>query len=632
MATPFDSFGYNDATQTVARAVALSEIAGISTPSTSGGKVDSSPRPLGVATSAAALRRMIEGDHWLDGAGWIGPRPGPMDEGASDALALIHAAFMSENALADVIDRHVAGVLGREPEFGFTVRRHLKNTDTPTPTEQALIDEAEAAVTEWWDARKVHAIVQGYVRTLLYARRAPARLYVPRGKLAPVNVDDGSGRVRTVKQVPRAADVAEGLSFVWPDAPLPENATVAVDEDTKESIGVVIYTGGQNVQGTNSGTRRAECVYSSGTGKTIIKQLDEGTAGAGAVVPLEFGGRLTMYEMSRSRFITPQMVQIQRGINLTLTALGRNVVTAGWLERIIANAQMPKGWTRDAATGKLVQADGAPTKHTTGGGVTLYLTGQKQVEEATGKTTLATPTVTFREPGQASPLVETLETLYRAMLREAKQEHVLMAQMVASDTSREQARADYQATLRATATEVNALGRWLVETALAMAEAFVGEPGRFTKTLRATFDVSIDTGPITSDERTAIDASVTAGTLAREAAMSAAGVADVDAMIEQMNNDPLNRLELGIKRATMLAQLTTAGADLVGAAILCGFTPKEAAALVPKFADPANPNADPNAPPKPGDPAPGGPPPSDTPPADAGQGTGGNGNNSGGGA
>jgi hypothetical protein len=564
----------------------------------------------------------------------MGPRPGPLDDGASDTMALIHSAFISENALADVIDRHVAGVLGREPEFGFTVRRHLKSEEKPTTAEQALIDEAESSVTEWWDARKVHALMQGYVRTLLYARRAPARLYVPRGKLAPVNVDDGSGRLRTVRQVPRAADVAEGLAFVWPDAPLPENATVAVDEDTKESIGVVIYTGGQNVQGTATGTRRAECVYSSGTGKTIIKQLDEGSTGPGAIVPLEFGGRLTMYEMSRSRFISVQMVQIQRGINLTLTALGRNVVTAGWLERIIANAQMPQGWTKDA-TGKLVKSEG-PAKHTSGGGVTLYLTGQKQVEEATGKTTLATPTVTFREPGQASPLVETFEALYRAMLREAKQEHVLMSQDIkASGKAREQARADFESTLRATAAEVNALGRWLVETALAMAEAFVGDPGKFTKTLRATFDVAIDSGPVTSDERIANDASVAGGTLSREGGMAANGVADVNAMIAQMNADPLNKLELGIKRATMLQQLTAGGADLVGAAILCGFTEEEARSLVPTFADPANP-ANPNAPRPPGAPAdpnapaPGNPAPSDTPPADSGQGTGGNGNTSGG--
>jgi hypothetical protein len=77
-------------------------------------------------------------------------------------------------------------------------------------------------------------------------------------------------------------------------------------------------------------------------------------------------------------------------------------------------------------------------------------------------------------------------------------------------------------------------------------------PGSSPKRFRATFDVAIDTGPVTSDERTANDASVTAGTLSREGGMAANGVADVDAEIAQMNADPLNKLELGIKRATML--------------------------------------------------------------------------------
>jgi hypothetical protein len=88
-----------------------------------------------------------------------------------------------------------------------------------------------------------------------------------------------------------------------------------------------------------------------------------------------------------------------------------------------------------------------------------------------------------------------------------------------------------------------------------------------------------------------------------------------------------------------MQQLTAGGADLVGAAKLAGFTEEEARSLVPKFADPANPNAgtrpppgaaaDPNAPPAPGT-KPAAKAPSDTPPADAGQGTGGNGNTSGG--
>src|SRR6185436_5041486 len=126
--------------------------------------------------------------------------------------------------------------------------------------------------------------------------------------------------------------------------------------------------------------------------------------------------------------------------------------------------------------------------------------------------------------------VEAQEALYRAMLREAKQEHALMSQSVnASGKSREQARADFQMTLEPTASEINVLGRWLVETALAMAEAFASTPGKYTATLRGVLACVIDTGPISSDERAAIDGSVKAGTLSRETAMSLEQVQDTAA-------------------------------------------------------------------------------------------------------
>lgn len=615
MATPFDRFGYVEAQQTVARAAALSAAVGASSLPVHGtGRVSSSDRPITVSTSVEALRRMIEGDHWLDGTGWIGPRPRPLDVGYAETMAIIGEGFISENALADVIERHINGVLGREPDWKLTVRRALDNKGKPTAAEQTLIDEAESALTEWWDARKVHAALHDLVRTLLYARRAPARLYVPRGKLTSVNREDDAGKLRTVREVPLAADITAGLAFVWPDTPYPERATVSVDEDTKESIGVVLYNAGESVTGMAAPKPRAEIVYSSGTGKTIIRQTSEGDATITSPAVLDFGGRLTMYEMAGARFITPQMIQLQRAINLTLTALGRNTVTAGWLERIIANAQTPSSWIKDEETGRMVYK---PSSHITGAGTTTYLKGLEEIDESTGKKAFSTPTVTFREAATASPLVETFETYYRAMLRSAKQEHVLMAQNVdASGKAREQARVEFVATLRRTAAEVNACGRWLVETALAMAESFAGTPGRYTDTLRAAFECQIDAGPVTSSERTANDASVEAGTLSREGAMAANGVADIDAMIEQMNADPLNMLTRLKLQGEVMVLLTSAGASLEGAARKVGMTAAEAKMLVPVFSEqpkPGDPN-DPNAPPAPPPP----PDPTDTPPTDSG--------------
>lgn len=605
MPTPFDSFGYVEATQTVRRSDTSGSLTPLMFNTMGAGVADSAARPVNLGGMTQLIRAMLDGDMWLGGFGWIGPRPQPTDDGYSETLRLLHQGFISENALAEVIDRHVAGVLGREPQWGFAVRRHIDNDQEPTDEEQTLIGEAEALVTQWWDARKLHKFLNSATRTLLYARRSVVRLYVPQGKIVSENVTDpqNPARVKTVKVVPRVADVPAGLAFVWPDGPMPELSTVSEDPDTKESIGVVLYRAGQNVMGTGGSREIAELTYlaepnAGGDALTIIRQASTGQTDV--TVRLNFGGRLSMYEMTRAPFVTTQMIQLQRALNLALTALPKNVIQAGWLERVIANAQMPGKWVSDAnaAGGK----KWVPDKHVTGGGATTYLRGLKQEDLTTGSVSYATPTVNWREPSPVAPTVEAQEALYRGILREAKQEHTLMSQDVkASGKSREQARSDFEMTLRPTAAEVNALGRWLLETALAMAEAFSFNFGKYTNTLRATFDCQIDTGPITDLERTAIDGSVTAGTLSRETAMSLEGIADPAAEIARINAQPGADLEIVTKQLAAIAAAATAGLDIEGAAIAVGMDPKVAKKLVPQFTAPELDENGKPIPPKPGD-------------------------------
>ena len=38
-------------------------------------------------------RRMFDGDHWLDGDGWIGPKPDPVEEGFITTMELLKLGF-----------------------------------------------------------------------------------------------------------------------------------------------------------------------------------------------------------------------------------------------------------------------------------------------------------------------------------------------------------------------------------------------------------------------------------------------------------------------------------------------------------------------------------------------------------
>lgn len=596
MPTPFDNFGYTEATQTVSRSTQLAALSGVVlSPITGQRSVDSAPRIIAPTSGAHLIRAMLEGDHWLGGIGWIGPRPDANDEGYMNTMTLLHAGFISQNAIGEVIDRHVSGVLGKDPNWSLTVRRALKPTEKPTDEEQKLIDAAEAALTEWWDTRKVQKMMHALARTLLYARRATMRLFVPRGKLRAMNVADDAGRVRTVRVVD-APDVRAGLAKIYPDNPLPENACVVEDPDTRELLGVVLYDRGQTVTGAGAPEMVAELTYlgdpeSSDQPKTIIRQAAQNARGAGAAT-IDLGGRLPMYEMTRTPFVTSQMFQLQRALNLSLSALPRNVITSGWLERVITNAQMPGRFVEDRtkASGKRW----VPDRHITGAGTTTYLKGLRTTD-ANGADTYKEPGIQWRQPTEVTPTVEAQEALYRSILREAKQEHTLMTQSVnASGKSREQARADFEMTLQPTAEEVNGLGRWLLETVLAMAEAFAGTPGEYTGQLRAVFECVIDSGPITADERSALDGSVEAGTLSRETAMARGRILDVDAELARIQADPSSQLEAIAQRTTAWSSLVGQGADMEAAALAVGFPEDIAAALVPDVEDP--PEDDPNDP------------------------------------
>ena len=213
-------------------------------------------------------------------------------------------------------------------------------------------------------------------------------------------------------------------------------------------------------------------------------------------------------------------------LNLAKTMLARNVVLGGFLERIILNAQLPGEYVEDATTKKKTFV---PSPLKTGAGTTNVLAGLP-VSDATGRVTgYATPTVMYRDPVPVTTFNDTADAAYQGMLEEVHQLHAAIAgDATASGESRRQARADFEASLGATISEVEAAGRWLLETALAMAAAFANQPGRFDS-LRATFTCRVDSGPISADEQKETRENVAAGLLSKETGMVRVGIDDTDA-------------------------------------------------------------------------------------------------------
>jgi hypothetical protein len=507
----------------------------------------------GMIGGYAINRRLYDGDHWLDGvdgstdgAGWIGPRPSATETDYQSVLTEIRRAFISKNAVREVVERHIGGVVGQEPSWKLTPRRALGKVpkkrdippaaptpaegddpdveelpddavqmvdEEPNPAEQALIDEAETALTEWWDVRGAHGIIQDVIGTLLLARRGILRLFVPPG-LTETNKQTGG------LEIPKN-DLAQSLARIYIEGPDPTQATVVTDKPTQRQAGIHIY------RDEESKVDKAELVYLNDQGQTIIRILDNTDAGA-ATAPLDLGGRLTIYEMKRAALVTPQVRQQQYLLNMACTMMGRNVVLAGFLERILLNVQLPGVYEGEGVDRRFV-----PDTFRVGAGTTNALMGATYVDEM-GITRMATPSVVYRDPVPVDTFVATKADAYTSILEETDQLHAqISGDATASGESRKQARADFEMSLLDTQEQVNRAGRWLLETLLAMAAAFSGQPGKFAE-LRAVFECRIDTGPMGADDQSQVRENVKAGLMSEETGMARIGIDDVDAELERI--------------------------------------------------------------------------------------------------
>lgn len=476
-----------------------------------------------------------QGQMWRDGQAWLGQKPPADSIGYALQLAAIEAAQVGENVTAEVVHRHRTGVLGREPRWGFVPRRALKDGEEPSAEEATLIDEAEAALTEWWDQRKPLDTLQTALPTTLLTKRAPLRLLVPSG------LRNEQGQVVLPQLQPDETPVAAALDFIYFEAPDPESAGVFTDDDTRRDAAVFRYTVyADTVPGlppTGQGEDRAQVAYVDDQRQTVIRTLGKD----GVVeesIPLPLGGRLPLYELKREALITPQFRQLQKALNLTHTKMIANVNTAGSLDRSLINL-MPPGVTVDSAgqpwqegvsTGKKIFR---PSPLVTGGQSNVFR-GLEIRDKEGNLTGYSNGAINYHEPSPVDTFTATRQEVRSAALGQVAQGHVVISgDATASGESRKQARAEFEASLEMTKTALDDAGRWLLETALSLAAIFAGQAGRYDA-LRCEFGVIVDAGPLSAAERQQTVAEYEAGLASKETALSDLGRDDVAAELSRI--------------------------------------------------------------------------------------------------
>lgn len=283
-------------------------------------------------------RKFYDGDHYQEGDAWVGPRLDDNDDESAAVMLEIEETLVSHPAIEEVTDRHKDAVT-TEPDWTLIPVRHLEEEEEPNDGEKRLMDEAEAALTDWWDDKDVLGQMQESVIDFVLGGRGLMRLMVPEGELV-VGPEGG------VPTVPRG-DLGESLERIWPLFIEASMGEVFRDPVTMRQIGVYAYEVVDVI--TGEPTQLVELTYlEPGTKNTVIRVvgLQSSRAGRDQItdfgrVTMDLGGRLTMFKMQSKRLITEPVLSNQKLLNMDLTMMSKNVVLGGFLERIILNGQPP---------------------------------------------------------------------------------------------------------------------------------------------------------------------------------------------------------------------------------------------------------------------------------------------------
>lgn len=474
MGKPFTTYDYDDAANLVGSKVSLprtgtrdfplTQSTSTTTTSTLGFHLRRSP-------TAISATEFYNGNHWQDDEGFIGQLPPRSLPGAAQIKADIQAGFVSENVIKEVVKTHVGGILGREPSWSVLPESAKTSADRDRETGDTL--------TPWWNKRKGLKDLQKALRIALCEGISVRRVFFPRSL---------NGTTVNVR------DLAAAMKLIHFETVYADRGGVFTDPDTQADIGIFLY---EEHDANGDVTRNcAELSFLNEAGNTVCRVVrDDDTSNDYG--PYQLGGHLLIYQLELEPMITEQVQSSQRGVNLAHTQMMRNVNLAGSRERTITNAQPPLPRTDKptitSATTKI--ADGRfPGTYKTGPNAVNFVMGVPIRDENGEIKGYTNPNVNVTEPVSVESFEKTIDKEKEAIYSQCQQRHVLIVDKAdTSGRAREVARKEYERSLKESKTELDACGRWQVETGLRLGAQLSNQVSRY-RSLRADFNCLIDAG------------------------------------------------------------------------------------------------------------------------------------------
>lgn len=539
-------------------------------------------------------KNFIQGKHWMDGAGWVGP-PDRSSPAYTASLQKIGFQFTFRDAINEVANRIVNGVAKQEAKLG-TAPRNIRISRPETDiagreSERKAAQGLVAMCSTWWENVGFHEKLKEAIKRSRWAvtkdgqhGRACLRLWIPTTQLQEIPEEERESRgiPAGTRRVPNGS-LETTMMRIHVDAPDPEACTIVLDDETQQRASLFSFK-----RDNKDLIEIAWVEYNpdGSPGDTIVRILgSKGEGDTDEEYRWSLGGRLPVIEMRAPLLITEAVRRQQKRLNFFETSLMRNVETAGFPERHITNAepsgilvlQDPKNiqpYATREINGQIYEIH--PVPRVMGAGITTESVGITLTDED-GKKTIATPGVHRFDPVDPAGTIRACRHAYQTLLEEANQAHILIVgDATASGVSRQQAEGDHISDLSDTKGPAESMVRETLETMVAMASFFSGASQNNLLTLfRITAKMFLTPGTPNADQQRQAMELWEHGAIDTTEMLSRIGIEDTTEMEVALASDPMVRLVYLDRRAKTMDALQTAGWTFEGAAAAVGFTEEE---------------------------------------------------------
>jgi hypothetical protein len=309
----------------------------------------------------------------------------------------IEAGFISNNLIKECVDRGAAGIVGLLPHWYLRSGESANINDPVSAEREPLLIEGEKFIQTWLDQMIKYAALGDDEKDSNPLMQAVTQMDVT-----------GKGYLR-LYQPRRYKGIRDTSLFNRIRLHCPPQGSVHLERDEDGEIEQITYSYGSGLETQRLDPKTGKLKFTVQRGKK--EDAEEWIS--------DFDGRWTIYELRSPPLITEDIKRLQNAINKSLTMLGRNLDLAGFLERVVTNAQLPGQWIDDPnrpGKQKFVSDDRGLQ---VGPGKTIFLSGIKTDGG------FASPSISYRDPVDISTFDRSTALFATRMYLSFNQGHIL---------------------------------------------------------------------------------------------------------------------------------------------------------------------------------------------------------------